>query len=1457
MSGTFGAVSRALRIFISSPGDVETERNVARRVIALLDGRWSEHVRLTAYDYREESFNSLDGFQEQVPDVAQYDLVIGILWKRIGTELQPVKFPPEQGPHASGTVYELETAFVAAERQGRPDVVVFRKQAKVQYDEGAVAQQMDQREKLLRWWQSCFGAPGEPVKRASISFEGPDDFDDILEKWIQDWLRKQQLIPSGPSWNIARDGSPYPGLVAYDARHSRVFKGRDASIKRALALLRRRAARGAWSFFVVGPSGSGKSSFARAGLGPRLLAAAGIEGVGVWRQLLLEPSDDPLAMLARRLFTDSDVLPAALPELAAGPQASAEVWAKLARVSPESAAASVSWALDQVARREAGSVGISRPLPARLLLIADQLETVAATAGFDALTLLLAELVRQGGALLLATLRSDSYAVLQSGSALRDLRGDDGVFDLPTPGQQELREIIEAPAVDAGLSWDVDEGGQALNDVLALQVSSADALPLLQMTLHELFERRDVAGNVLTFASYREIGGIEGAIAARAGQTLQILSPSAQAQLDPLLRELVADMDPAGRLTMRTVARSWYEADSARSELIQAFVGARLLVEDVDHVRIAHEALLRHWPRARQSPALQTEALRVGRVLAPLAAAWSATHSDEDLVVAPALLAGASEIVGGHPGALDPTVEAFVRAAEKALAARREAVLREGRSREVAAYAQVELEVDQAQALKLAIEANDEAQTPEAVKVLREAVQAARCRAILDTGVPLTDLEFAPDRPLLASAHGDGSVQLWNTGSLRWLRTICDPGKRGARLAFDPTGKYLAVSHSGRVAIYDASSWSELHAFDCFNGVVSMNFSPDGKRLVVAHGASAEVRDTATGESLRRWSGAVIVGAYFSPDGGRVVGNFDDSYVVSVWDIEANRSVLHESTGGRVRSSAMDPQGKWLVTAGKGGVCLFVLGRSESRRPVVVGNDGDAAMHVVLIDSNEFAVANENGIVSIWRLPGYWSDDPEWQPQFKQLAVLQGHWGSVWHLAWHASTGLLASAGEDGAVRLWRRHPPTIMSDPRWTGFTVLRRHDEKVVKVAFSPDGSRVASQGFYRDARLWDTSPVHEGPMLTVSRAALFETMPPRVDVLAFSADSRRLLTLVRGKAARLWESGAGREMATLGTIEAKDPWGLNTTESPATFHAAFSADGALIVTAHGDGTAAIWDSASGERLRSLRGHAVALNYAQFDGDGRRVVTAAGDGTVRLWDVRTGRRMKTLGPMDSHPLATALSRDGVLLTATHEDRSVSLWEINSRRLIARLGGPDQPALDPVFDSAENTLRTFGDNDGRMRVWDCATGALIGEENLDIVRSGVYRGWNLQGCFFVATGSDGEIRVWDQVQRGEPVLLRGHTSAVTAVAIAPDAGTLVTGSDDGSARVWHLASGRQLALYWGHIGGVSAVTCSLDGKLIVTAAKDATARIWYPGGNELRDEARRRLPQQLSPPNSRDREKV
>ena len=186
-------------------------------------------------------------------------------------------------------MYELESAFAAEKRAGRPDVVVFRKTATVYFEARNHEWEADQWRRLDAWWAECFGAMGEPVRRASTGFETTEEFATIFETWLEDWLRDRGVLPSGVGWDLDRDGPPYPGLVSYDARFSRVFHGRDASVRRAHALLRRRAADGVPALVVVGPSGSGKSSFARAGLLPRLTAPAGLDGVKTWRQLTLEP----------------------------------------------------------------------------------------------------------------------------------------------------------------------------------------------------------------------------------------------------------------------------------------------------------------------------------------------------------------------------------------------------------------------------------------------------------------------------------------------------------------------------------------------------------------------------------------------------------------------------------------------------------------------------------------------------------------------------------------------------------------------------------------------------------------------------------------------------------------------------------------------------------------------------------------------------------------------------------------------------------------------------------------------------------------------------------------------------------------------------------------------------------------------------------------------------------------
>ena len=132
---------------------------------------------------------------------------------------------------------------------------------------------------------------------------------------------------------------------------------------------------------------------------------------------------------------------------------------------------------------------------------------------------LLRALVGTGRVWLIATLRSDRYAALQTDRDLLELRRHGTVYDLPPPGQAEISDIVKGPARAAGLAFqDGERDGKPLVRMLIENTPSADALPLLQMTLRELFDARD--GMTLTWRAYEAMGGTSGAIATHAGAVL-------------------------------------------------------------------------------------------------------------------------------------------------------------------------------------------------------------------------------------------------------------------------------------------------------------------------------------------------------------------------------------------------------------------------------------------------------------------------------------------------------------------------------------------------------------------------------------------------------------------------------------------------------------------------------------------------------------------------------------------------------------------------------------------------------------------------------------------------------------------------------------------------------------------------------------------------------------------------
>jgi hypothetical protein len=314
-----------LHVFISSPGDVGREREVTHRVIERVEAWFGGRVDLEGYFWEHEPMRTTRGdFQSQIPEPATFDLVVCILWSRLGSRLHPGKHQrPDGSPYASGTEYEFESAIAAFQRSGRPDLLVYRRIETPLFPpdpreemEGRLRQWEALKAFCERWFRD------EKEKTFTSAFNEYKDsgdferaFEEHLKRLVEERLTKSGM-DLGPTQRRVRwwQGSPYRGLQAFEFENERIFFGRTKARDEVLGALRARWVEDKCPFVMIfGASVGGKSSLLRAGVLPWLVRPGLIEGVGLWRMALLRPSDhagDLIDGLARSL-----VAPKALPEL--------------------------------------------------------------------------------------------------------------------------------------------------------------------------------------------------------------------------------------------------------------------------------------------------------------------------------------------------------------------------------------------------------------------------------------------------------------------------------------------------------------------------------------------------------------------------------------------------------------------------------------------------------------------------------------------------------------------------------------------------------------------------------------------------------------------------------------------------------------------------------------------------------------------------------------------------------------------------------------------------------------------------------------------------------------------------------------------------------------------------------------------------------------------------------------
>jgi len=668
---------KKLRIFISSPGDVFEERAIAQRVIERLQSEYAGRVALTPVLWEHEPLVASSTFQEQIIRPSETDVVVSILWSRLGTRL-PKGFTRADGSrYDSGTEYEFEDAIEGFRKSRKPDMLVYRKTAPPSVrldDEKELLERLQQKKKLDEFVGRWFHDQAEGTLIAAFhAFASPSDFESLLEAHLHKLIERK--LPdtgatAGEAPAVWKKGSPFRGLHAFEFEHAPVFFGRTKAVSDILQGLRNQAAEGRAFVLVLGMSGGGKSSVVRAGVLPMLTQPGVIEGVALWRRAIFRPGDTPgdlFTGLASALLRDH-ALPSLDPE-SEGPASLAQVL----RDSPQSALMLIKSALDQAAAEHSRAVSGAGKIQSRLALLVDQMEEMFTQEGITArdrkaFANTLDALARCGRVWIVGTLRSDFYPRLTDLPVLGALKDGDGQYDLMPPVASEIGQMIRLPTRAAGLRFEEDfASSERLDDILRdAAAERPEILPLLQFTLEELYQRRTPNGT-LTLQAYRELGGVEGSLAQRAETVFQELPSEVQAALPKVLNALVS-VGQDGHETIGRKRTHWDDFTNAEvRKLLETFVAARLFVTELADdggvvVTVAHEALLWHWPRVSEWVDQNRENLRIRGRISIAAERWASDQRPSDLLLPRGKPLGEAETLLEQDIDLNETEAAYIGA---------------------------------------------------------------------------------------------------------------------------------------------------------------------------------------------------------------------------------------------------------------------------------------------------------------------------------------------------------------------------------------------------------------------------------------------------------------------------------------------------------------------------------------------------------------------------------------------------------------------------------------------------------------------------------------------------------------------------------------------------------------------------------------------------------------------------
>ena len=625
---------------------------------------------------------------------------------------------------------------------------------------------------------------------------------------------------------------------------------------------------------------------------------------------------------------------------------------------------------------------------------------------------------------------------------------------------------------------------------------------------------------------------------------------------------------------------------------------------------------------------------------------------------------------------------------------------------------------------------------------------------------------FSPDGQKIATASLDGTVRLWDAGTGRELKVLGGHEGRVFGADFSPDGQTIAISGwvsndfgTARTHLHDVDSGLELRALQVtgdLDQVFSVSWSPDGSRLAVGGGYGDQP-------------------AWFSEL--QLVDAKSGALVCDLMDVFAKAGPVHFDRIGLVYRIAFSPDGTKVGAIGQTGMGLW---SADCQRVLlkVSGEGEDRVESVAFSPAADQAIATGTADGRLVLLnPGGGSGSLE----------LSAHEDAVLAVAFGPDGRTVATGAADGTLRLWDARTGEALHE--------LDGHEDAILSVAFSPDGRSLATASRDSTVFLWDPE---SGRMLR-------EVAGNAVGVagLAFGArDSQLMASGQMDGTARLWNARSGTQLLTL------------EGHAGPVLSVAFSPESRAVLTGSADRTARLWDARTGRQLRAIEGHhETPVVAVDFSPDGKVMATGSVDGTVWLWDVASGSKLRKLAipfldsertvprlkDIEFSPNGKTVAVTGasigsnfVFTSATHfvfDAGSGALeysYTIHARSKTDLAFGPDGQKLAVVTDT------------GSVVLADAGTGRELRQLMQPEGDSS-----RIDGIAFAPDGgavavglADGSTRLLNVRGEREPHVLEGQVVTDGEVAFGLGGRIIARGSADGTVRLWNARTGGAAAQF-------------------------------------------------------------